>query len=114
MNISELRDVPDAAADAAADLAAASREYFADVSIPDVDLPEGSAVIDMAGDAVELAGDVAGAVVTQSGRMLARFIRSAKRNPKTALGVVAVIVAVVALVSISKRRSSDAELDSVS
>lgn len=113
MKIPDLRD----ASDSVSDLAAASRRYVSDVSLPDVSRPDVSIpdvslsdalddVADLAGDAVEMAGDVAAVVVAQSGRGLAQIIRTVRKNPAATAGVVAVIVLIVALVA-AKRRSSD-------
>ncbi len=125
MNLSDFRDAPDAASDAASDFAAATRRYVSDVSLPDVSMPDVSMpdvslpdaldidVADLAGNAIEFAGDVAGAVVTQGGRGLAQVVRSARQNPKAAIGVVAIIVLVVGLIA-AKRRSSETYLESIS
>ena len=116
MDISDLRDAPDNAGE----LAAASLRYVSDISLPDVSLADVSLpdaldinVADLAGDAIELAGDVAGTVVSQGGRGLARLVRAARDNPKAAAGLVAVLVVLVALVA-SKRTSSESSLESVS
>ncbi|MGB3735776.1 MAG: hypothetical protein WA964_12510 [Ilumatobacter sp.] len=120
MNLSDFRDAPDTASDAASDFAAATRRYVSDVSLPDVSMPDVSLpdaldidVADLAGNAIEFAGDVAGAVVTQGGRGLAQVVRSARQNPKAAIGVVAIIVLVVGLIA-AKRRSSETYLESIS
>ena len=116
MNLSDLRDAPDTAAD----LAASSLQRISDVSLPDVSLSDVSLpdaldvdVVDLAGSAIEFAGDVAGAVVTHSGRSLGRAIRSARRNPKVALSVVAIIVLAIGLLA-AKRRSSEPGNESIS
>lgn len=121
MNLSDLRDAPDAAAD----LAASSRRYISDVSLPDVSLPDVSLpdvslpdaldidIADLAGNAIEFAGDVAGVVVTQSTRGLAQAIRAARQNPKAAAGVLAIVILVIGLIA-AKRRSSEPTLESIS
>ncbi len=116
MNLSDLRDAPETAAD----LAATSLQRVADISLPDVSLADVSLpdaldidVVDLAGNAIEFAGDVAGAVVTQSGRGINRALRSARQNPKAAIGVVAIVLLVMGLLA-AKRRSSEPSLESIS
>lgn len=85
------------------------------VSVPDIKLPD---VLDvdvaaLAGSAAEFAGDVAAAVVTQSSRGISQAIEAARRNPKAAIGIVAVVVLVLALFA-AKRRSPKPSYDAIS
>jgi len=121
MNISDLRDAPDTVSG----FATASRKYVSDVSLPDVSLPDVSLsdvslpsafddVTDMAGDAIEAAGEVAAVVVAQSSRGLARVIRAARNNPAAAAGVVAIIVLVISLIAAKSRSSEEPSFDAIS
>lgn len=124
MNISDLRE----ASDTAADLASSSLRRVSDASqptvsrlgdslssvnmpdvhLPDVHLPDALDVdiADLAGSAIEFAGDVAGQVVTQGGRGINRAIRYSRRNPKVAIGVVAALVLILGLLAAKKRKNS--------
>lgn len=115
MNISDLREAPESAADlAASSLRRVSDLSLSDVSLPDVSLPDALDidVADLASDAIEFAGDLAGTVVTQSGRGLAQAIRAARRNPKMAVGAIALVVLMLGLFA-AKRRSSEPTLESI-
>lgn len=121
MNLSDLRDAPDTAGD----LAAATRRYVSDISLPDVSVPKVSRsdlsipssldvdVADLAGNAVEFVGEAAGVVVAQSGRGLAQAIRAVRENPKATIGAIAVVVLVLGLLA-ARRRSSEPSLESIS
>ncbi len=126
MNISDLRDASDHAADlASSSFRRVSDVKFPDVShfgdslpdvhMPDVHLPDALDVdlADLAGSAIEFAGDIAGQVVTQGGRSINRAIRYSRRNPKVAIGIVAALVLVLGLLA-AKKRSSDPSLDDIS
>jgi len=116
MKISDLRD----ASDTAGDLAAASRRYVSDVSFPDVSLPDVSLpdaldidITDIAGNAIEFAGDMAGIVASRGGRWSVRAAHAAWRNPKVTLGAVAILAMLIGALA-AKRRSSDPSIESIS
>jgi hypothetical protein len=116
MNLSDLRDASDSAADrASTSLRRVSDMSLPDVSVPDVSLPDALDidVAALAGSAIEFAGDVAGVVVTEGGRGINRAIVYSRRNPKVAIGIVAMVVLVVGLLA-AKKRSSDPSLDKIS
>ena len=116
MNLSDLRDAPDNAAEfAASSLRRVSDVSFSDVSLPDVSLPDALDidVAELASNAIEFAGDVAGVVVSQSGRGISQAIRAARQNPKAAIGVIAIVVLMIGLIA-AKRHSSEPSLESIS
>jgi len=111
MNISDLRDAPDTVSD----LAAASLRAASDVSLPDISLPDALDIdiVDVAGNAVEFASDVAGVVVSRGGRLSGRALRAAWRNPKATLGVAAVVVLLIGMLA-AKRSSPESTPEAVS
>ncbi len=127
MNISDLRE----ASDTAVDLASTSLRRVSDASqpavarlgdslsnvhLPDVHLPDALDVdiADLAGSAIEFAGDVAGQVVSQGGRSVNTAIRYVRRNPKVAIGVVAAVVLILGLFAARKKSSSEPSFDKIS
>ncbi|MEP1124520.1 MAG: hypothetical protein ABJH68_11595 [Ilumatobacter sp.] len=132
MNISDLREASDIAADRASTslrrVADASQPAVSrlggslsgvnlpDVHLPDVHLPHALDVdvADLAGSAIEFAGDVAGQVVSQGGRSIDRAIRYSRRNPKVVIGVVAALVLIAGLFAARKKRSPEPSFEKIS
>lgn len=125
MNISDLRDASAHASDLAsssfrrvsdASLPDVSRmsDSLSDLHLPDVHLPDALDVdiADLAGSAIEFAGDVAGQVVTQGGRSINRAIRYSRANPKVAIGIVAALVLILGMLA-AKKRKSDPSFDDI-
>lgn len=122
MNLSAIRDTPDAASD----LVAVPMRMVADANLPDLgdlsdalggmSLPDALDIDvgDVAGQAVEFASDAAAVVVTQGGRSALRVVRFSRDNPKAALGALAVVVLLLGLLAAKRAKSNEKELDAVS
>ncbi len=97
MDLSVLRDTPDL-----------NLPDVFDVSLPDaLDID----VADLAGQAVEFAGDVSAVVVKQGGRGARQVVRFTRSNPKATLGVIAIVVILIGLLAAKRNATSNTDLD---
>ncbi len=94
--------------ESASDLTAGPRRLASEIDVPDFDFSDAAdSVVDLAGDVVDRAGEVVSVVGVQGRRGVRTVFVTARRNPGVTIGIVAVLIALVAVISVKKRSNSE-------